>query len=90
MALMINDNAFSSPYLAANVPKVVFHHTKDCTKIAFQSKNPYTDRQWSSTWSVYSSALSSTSVLLKIGISLPRPTKQGLNSNALGIGIRYF
>jgi hypothetical protein len=44
-ALEVNDNIFCSPYLAADVPKVLFRQIKDCAEAASFSKNPYTDRQ---------------------------------------------
>jgi hypothetical protein len=36
---------FCSPYLAADAPKVLFHHIEECTETALLGHNPYTDRQ---------------------------------------------
>jgi hypothetical protein len=39
------DKVLHSPYLAADAPEVLFHHTKDCAEIALFRQDPYMERQ---------------------------------------------
>ncbi len=43
--LEANNHIFRSPTLAANAPKVLFCHIKECTQKALLGQNPYTDKQ---------------------------------------------
>jgi hypothetical protein len=45
VVLEANNHIFHSPTLAANAPKVVFCHIKECTKKALLGQNPFADKQ---------------------------------------------
>jgi hypothetical protein len=45
VVLEANNHIFRSPTSAADTPKVLFRHIKECAKKALLGQNPYTDKQ---------------------------------------------